>query len=69
MDYSLFTNSGEIGNLAATISSIVENENVLSNKQKQITEFFYCELEERFIYIYIYIYISCSISFVTSLEK
>ena len=33
--YYLFKNSGEIGNLAATMSSIVENENLLSKKQKQ----------------------------------
>ena len=62
MDYSLFTTSGEIGNLAAKMSSMVENENLLSKKQKQITDFLKCELEERFIHIV------CSISFVTSLK-
>ena len=34
MDYSLFTNSGEIGNLAAKMSSMVENKNLKSKKQK-----------------------------------
>ena len=33
MDYSLFTNSGEIGNLAAKISSMVENENLKSKSK------------------------------------
>ena len=63
MDYSLFTNSGETGNLAAKMSSMVENKNLLSKKQQQITDFFKCELEE------IFICISYSISFVTSLNS
>ena len=33
MDYSLFTNSGEIGNLAAKMSSMVENKYLKSKKQ------------------------------------
>eukprot|EP00795_Rhopilema_esculentum_P006268 gene6268-11686_t len=35
MDYSLFTNSGEIGNLVAKMSSMVENENLKCKKQKK----------------------------------
>ena len=51
MDYSLFTNREEIGNLAAKMSSTVGNENLQSKKQRKITDFFYCELKERFKHI------------------
>ena len=37
MDYSLFKKSGEIGNLAAKVSSMVENENIC---KKQKNNFF-----------------------------
>ena len=37
MDYSLFTNSGGSGNVAAKMSSMVENENL---KSKKITDIF-----------------------------
>ena len=63
IDYSLFTNSGEIGNLAAKMSLMVKNQHLPSKKQKQITDFLKCELEERFIHIL------CSIAFVTSLNS
>ena len=34
MDYSLFKKSGEIGNLAAKMSSMVENENICKKQKK-----------------------------------
>ena len=40
LDYSIFTNSGEIGKLATKVSLIVEMENLKLKRQKKITEFF-----------------------------
>ena len=40
LDYSLFTNSGEIGKLATKVSLMVEKENLKLRRQKKITDFF-----------------------------
>ena len=40
LDYSMFTNSGEIGKLATRISSMVEKENLKPKRRKKITYFF-----------------------------
>ena len=40
LDYSMFTNSGEIGKLATKMSSMVEKENLKLKRQKKITDFF-----------------------------
>ena len=40
LDYSMFTNSGEIGKLTTKISSMVEKENLKLKRQKKITDFF-----------------------------
>ena len=40
LDYSMFTNSGEIGKLATKVSLMVEKENLKLKRQKKITDFF-----------------------------
>ena len=41
LDYSMFTNSGEIGKLSRKMSSMVEKENLKLKRQKKITGFFF----------------------------
>ena len=41
LDYSIFTNSGEIGKLATKMSTMVEKENLKLKRQKKITDFFF----------------------------
>ena len=40
LDYSMFTNSGEIGKLATKVSLMVEKENLKLKRQNKITDFF-----------------------------
>ena len=40
LDYSMFTNSGEIGKLATKVPLMVEKENLKLKRQKKITDFF-----------------------------
>ena len=40
LDYSMFTNSGEIGKLATKVSLMIEKENLKLKRQKKITDFF-----------------------------
>ena len=40
LDYSMLTNSAEIGKLATKMSSMVEKENLKLRRQKKITDFF-----------------------------
>ena len=40
LDYSMFTNSGEIDKLATKMSSMVEKENLKLKRQKKITDYF-----------------------------
>ena len=65
LDYSMCTNSGEVGKLATKTSSMVEKENLELKRQKKITDFFFNYwLKKGFMLIYIL----CSISFVTFLN-